>query len=50
MINKVQALETMINMVIEAAADTEDLQMILDVLYNKTDEIDSKIISIEEEM
>lgn len=48
MLNKIQALETMIGMVTEAAADVEDLQLILEVLYNKAEKLDSMIVAIEE--
>lgn len=48
MINKIQALETIIGMTIEAAADIEDLQAIMELLYQKAEDLDSKIIEIEE--
>ena len=48
--NKMITLETVIEMAIEAAADTEDLQMIMDLLYNKADELDRKITELEEEI
>lgn len=48
MIDKIQALETMIDMIIDTAADTTDLKSIMELLYNKADALDSKIIEIEE--
>lgn len=50
MINKITALETVIDLMKDAAADTEDLRMIMDVLYNKADELDRKIMELEEEI
>lgn len=50
MINKITSLETVIDLVKDAAADAEDLRMIMNVLYNKADELDRKIIELEEEM
>ncbi len=48
--DKIQALETIIKMTIEAAADIEDLQSIMDLLYKEADALDSKIIEIEENL
>ncbi len=48
MVNKLQALETMIDMVIDAAADASDLTAIMELLYSKADKLDAKIIDIEE--
>lgn len=48
MTDKLITLETVINMVIDAAADIEDLQLILDMLHDKADKLDRKIIDIEE--
>lgn len=50
MTNKIQALETMIDMIIDAAADTTDLTAIMELLYKKADALDSKIIEIEENL
>ena len=48
MINKIQALETMIEMVTDAAADVDDLQIIMELLYSKAEALDAKIIEVEE--
>lgn len=48
--NKITTLETVIELMMDAAADTEDLRIIMDVLYNKADELDRKIVELEEEM
>lgn len=48
MLNKIQALETMIDMVTEAAADVDDLQMIMELLYSKAEALDAKMIEVEE--
>lgn len=48
MVNKIQALETMIDMVTDAAADVDDLQEIMELLYNKAEALDAKIIEVEE--
>lgn len=48
MINKMQALETVIEMVTDAAADVDDLQMIMELLYSKAEALDAKIIEVEE--
>ena len=47
MVNKIQALETVIGMTIDAA-DIEDLQAIMELLYNKAEALDAKIIEVEE--
>lgn len=47
MVNKIQALETMINMVTDAA-DVDNLQEIMELLYNKAEALDAKIIEVEE--
>lgn len=47
--NKIQALETMIDMVIDSAADIEDLTEIIEILYKKASILDEKIIKTEEE-
>lgn len=49
MINKLNALETVIGMTIEAAADIEDLQTIMELLYAQADKIDIRITDIEED-
>lgn len=48
MVNKLQALETVIGMTIDAAADVEDLQAIMELLHAQADKLDAKIIDIEE--
>lgn len=48
MLNKIQALETMIDMVTDAAADVDDLQMIMELLYSKAEALDAKMIEVEE--
>ncbi|MFQ7075318.1 MAG: hypothetical protein ACLRQZ_02925 [Clostridia bacterium] len=48
MINKLQALETMIDMVTDAAADVDDLEAIMELLYSKAEALDAKIIEVEE--
>lgn len=48
MINKLQALETMIDMVTDAAADVDDLEAIMELLYSKAESLDAKIIEVEE--
>lgn len=48
MVNKLQALETVIGMTIDAAADIDDLQAIMELLYNKAEALDAKIIEVEE--
>lgn len=48
MVNKLQALETVINMVTDAAADVDDLQIIMELLYSKAEALDAKIIEVEE--
>ena len=50
MMNKIQALEIMIDMITEAASDTSDLTAIMELLYEKADALDSKIIEIEENL
>ena len=48
MVNKIQALETMIDMVTDAAADVDDLEAIMELLYSKAEALDAKIIEVEE--
>lgn len=48
MVNKIQALETVIGMTIDAAADVDDLQIIMELLYSKAEALDAKIIEVEE--
>lgn len=48
MVNKLQALETVIGMTIDAAADVDDLQIIMELLYSKAEALDAKIIEVEE--
>lgn len=48
--NKITTLETVIDLVRESAVDIEDLREIMELLYSKADELDAKIIELEEEM
>lgn len=48
--NKITTLETVIDLVRESAADIEDLREIMELLYSKADELDAKIIELEEEI
>lgn len=48
MVNKLQALETVIGMTIDAASDVDDLQIIMELLYSKAEALDAKIIEVEE--
>ncbi|WP_168353926.1 hypothetical protein [Clostridium perfringens] len=49
MLKKVESLETIIDMVIDSAADGEDLEMLLHALENKVDKVDRIITKLEEE-
>ncbi|EOT2960265.1 TPA: hypothetical protein ACF2DM_000851 [Clostridium perfringens] len=49
MLKKVESLETIIDMVIDLAADGEDLEMLLHALEDKVDKVDRIITKLEEE-
>ncbi|KXA07444.1 hypothetical protein [Clostridium perfringens] len=49
MLKKVESLETIIDMVIDSAADGEDLEMLLHALEDKVDKVDRLITKLEEE-
>lgn len=47
--NKINSLETIIDMVIAAAEDQLDLERLLRMLEDKANEVDNKITEIEDE-
>lgn len=47
--NLITTLETVIDLVRDSAADIEDLREVMELLYSKADELDAKIVQIEED-
>lgn len=49
MVNKINSLETIIDMVIGAAADQADLEMLMAMLEDKVNKVDNLITDLEEQ-